>query len=68
MDQAQVKRQYAAVVVSLPARAEETGWEDQTVWDWNAELETIQRLPPENELFCEMNINMNIGSELVYQI
>lgn len=31
MDQAQIKRQYAAVVVSLPALADETGWEDQTV-------------------------------------
>lgn len=43
MKQAQTESWYAAVVVSLPALADETAWEGQTVWDWNAQLEESQR-------------------------
>ncbi len=43
MNQAKIESQYAAVVVSLPALIDETGWEGQTVWDWNAELEDIKK-------------------------
>lgn len=63
MNQAKIESQYAAVVVSLPALADETGWEGQTVRDWNAELEEIQRLISlfiKNKLFCEINIKMDV--------
>lgn len=42
MNEAKIESQYAAVVVSLSALAHETGWEGQTVRDWNTELEEIQ--------------------------
>lgn len=63
MNQAKIESQYAAVIVSLPALADETGCEGQTVRDWNAELDEIQTLHSfsiKNKLFCEIDINLDV--------
>lgn len=67
MNPARIESQYAAVVVSLPALADETGWEGQTVQAWNAKLEQIQEaaLLIKNKLFGEININMDVETYIL---
>lgn len=68
MDRAQIERWYAAAVVSPPALVDETDGEGQTAWDWNAELEEIQRrrsITYPEWIFCETDINMGESSSNV---
>lgn len=52
INQAKVESQYAAVVVSLAALTDETGWEGQAVRERNTDLE-------ENLGLCLMFLNIH---------